>query len=200
MVLTCTLGASVIAGIDREFAAHAVHRGAGLQRRLGRPILSFPFFFIFLFLSYFFSACLRSPPFVPHCVSQRTRFMPFVTCSSGADLSPCTSRARLVPVRAWSCWRRSATPRDHGCSPSQSQGFYARHGRVDPVAGNHQSLNVGSVQPPQTQGKVQSAVRLALSGIYLLQASARTGLTDCQTISNVPKELILPIITGFERW
>jgi hypothetical protein len=65
---------------------------------------------------------------------------------------------------------------------------------------HHQSLNVGSVQPPQTQGKVQSAVRLALSGIYLLQASARTGLIDCQTISNVPKELILPIITGFERW
>ena len=35
MVLTCTLGASVIAGIDRELAALAVHRGAGLQRRLG---------------------------------------------------------------------------------------------------------------------------------------------------------------------
>jgi hypothetical protein len=79
-------------------------------------------------------------------------------------------------------------------------------GASTPSAGNtvepirHQSLNVGSVQPPQTQGKVQSAVRLALSGRYLLQASARTGLTDCQTISNVPKELILPIITGFERW
>ena len=30
-------------------------------------------------------------------------------------------------------------------------------------------LNVGSVHPPQTQGKVQSAVSLALSGIYLLR-------------------------------
>jgi hypothetical protein len=64
----------------------------------------------------------------------------------------------------------------------------------------HHSLNVGSVQPPQTQGKVQSAVRLVLSGRYLLQASARTGLIDCQMISNVPEELILPIMTGFERW
>src|SRR5215468_8503502 len=62
------------------------------------------------------------------------------------------------------------------------------------------SLNVGSVQPPQTQGKVQSAVRLALSGMYLLQASPRTGLIDCQMISNVPEALILPIMTGFERW
>jgi hypothetical protein len=40
--------------------------------------------------------------------------------------------------------------------------------------GRHQSLNVGSMHPPQTQGKVQSAVRLALSGMYQLQASART--------------------------
>ena len=63
----------------------------------------------------------------------------------------------------------------------------------------HHSLNVGSVHPPQTQGKVQSAVRLALSGMYLLQASARTGLIDCQMTSKVPEEFILPIMTGLER-
>jgi hypothetical protein len=63
----------------------------------------------------------------------------------------------------------------------------------------HHSLNVGSMHPPQTHGKVQSAVRLALSGRYLLQASARTGLVDCQMISKVPEEFILPIKTGLER-
>jgi hypothetical protein len=63
----------------------------------------------------------------------------------------------------------------------------------------HQSLNVGSMHPPQTQGKVQSAVRLALSGMYLLQASARTGLIDCQMTSKVPEEFILPIMTGLDR-
>ena len=63
----------------------------------------------------------------------------------------------------------------------------------------HHSLNVGSMHPPQTQGKVQSAVRLALSGMYLLQASARTGLIDCQMTSKVPEEFILPIMTGLER-
>lgn len=47
----------------------------------------------------------------------------------------------------------------------------------------HQSLNVGSVHPPQTQGNVQSAVRLALSGRYLLHAEALIGLIDRQTTS-----------------
>jgi hypothetical protein len=65
--------------------------------------------------------------------------------------------------------------------------------------GLHQSLNVGSMHPPQTQGKVQSAVRLPLSGTYLLQASARTGLIDCQMTSKVPEEFILPIMTGLEE-
>ena len=63
----------------------------------------------------------------------------------------------------------------------------------------HHSLKVGSMHPPQTQGKVQSAVRWALSGMYLLQASARTGLIDCQITSKVPDEFILPIMTGLER-
>ena len=63
----------------------------------------------------------------------------------------------------------------------------------------HQSLNVGSMHPPQTQGNVQSAVRLALSGMYLLQASALTGLIDCQMTSKVPEEFTRPIITGLER-
>ena len=63
----------------------------------------------------------------------------------------------------------------------------------------HHSLNVGSMHPPQTQGKVQSAVRFALSGMYLLQASARTGWIDCQMTSKVPEEFILPIMTGLER-
>src|ERR1700716_1367080 len=31
---------------------------------------------------------------------------------------------------------------------------------------DYQSLNVGSAHPPHTQGKIQSAVSLALSGIY----------------------------------
>jgi len=64
---------------------------------------------------------------------------------------------------------------------------------------SHQSLNVGSTHPPQTQGKVQSAVSLALSGMNLLQASALTGLIDCQMTSKVPEEFTLPIITGLER-
>jgi hypothetical protein len=63
----------------------------------------------------------------------------------------------------------------------------------------HHSLKVGSMQPPHTQGKVQSAVRLALSGIYLLQASALTGLIDRQMTSKAPEEFILPIMTGLER-
>src|SRR6476660_414919 len=46
----------------------------------------------------------------------------------------------------------------------------------------HQSLNVGSVHPPQTQGNVQSAMRLALTGRYLLQTEALIGLIDLQTI------------------
>ena len=63
----------------------------------------------------------------------------------------------------------------------------------------YHSLNVGSMHPPQTQGKVQSAVRLALSGMYQLQASARTGSIDCQMTSKVPEEFIFPIMTGLER-
>jgi len=63
----------------------------------------------------------------------------------------------------------------------------------------HHSLNVGSMHPPQNQGKVQSAVRFALSGMYLLQASARTGLIDCQMTPKVPEVFILPIMTGLER-
>ena len=70
--------------------------------------------------------------------------------------------------------------------------------RVTRFLGRHQSLNVGSMHPPQTQGNVQSAVRLALSGMYLLQASALTGLIDCQMTSKVPEEFTLPIITGLE--
>src|SRR5712692_1052686 len=57
----------------------------------------------------------------------------------------------------------------------------------------------GSVQLPQTHGKVQSAVSLALSGMYLLQASAMTGSLVCHTTSNWPLAWISPIITGFER-
>src|SRR5450755_491167 len=63
----------------------------------------------------------------------------------------------------------------------------------------HQSLYVGSVHPPQTQGNVQSAVRLALSGRYLLQTEALMGLIDLQTTSKVPEELSLPIMAGFDR-
>ena len=64
----------------------------------------------------------------------------------------------------------------------------------------HHSLNVGSAHPPQTQGKVQSAVSLALSGMYRLQTEALIGLMERQTTSKVPEELILPIIEGFDRW
>ena len=53
----------------------------------------------------------------------------------------------------------------------------------------HQSLNVGSVHPPQTQGNVQSAMRFALMGRYLLQTEALIGLIDRQTTSKVPEEL-----------
>ena len=73
-------------------------------------------------------------------------------------------------------------------------GFLTRSAHVP-----HHSLYVGSMHPPQTQGKVQSAVRLALSGMYLLHASARIGLIDCQMTLKVPEEFILPIMTGLER-
>ena len=78
---------------------------------------------------------------------------------------------------------------------SSSEARSVAHQKTD----RHQSRNVGSVQPPQTQGKVQSAVRFALSGRYLLQGSARTGLIDCQTTSKFPEEFILPIMAGLER-
>src|SRR3954447_25050248 len=64
----------------------------------------------------------------------------------------------------------------------------------------HQSLYVGSVHPPQTHGNVQSAMRLALSGRYLLQTEALIGLMDLQTTSNVPVASSLPIIAGLDRW
>jgi hypothetical protein len=64
---------------------------------------------------------------------------------------------------------------------------------------NYHSLNVGSAHPPQTQGKVQSAVSLALSGICLLQTEALIGLIDRQTTSKLPMGLSLPIMAGFER-
>src|SRR5882762_12033934 len=79
-------------------------------------------------------------------------------------------------------------------NPRSEAGGIARERRD-----RHHSLNVGSMHPPQTQGKVQSAVRLELSGMYLLHASARTGLIDCQMTSKVPEEFILPIMTGLER-
>ena len=65
---------------------------------------------------------------------------------------------------------------------------------------SYQSLNVGSAQPPHTQGKVQSAVSFALLGKYLLQASALMGFIDCQTTSNSPVASILPIMTGLDKW
>src|ERR1700709_771293 len=55
--------------------------------------------------------------------------------------------------------------------------FRSSHGaRLDLPRSDYQSLNVGSAHPPHTQGKVQSAVSLALSGIYLLQTEALIGL------------------------
>ena len=64
----------------------------------------------------------------------------------------------------------------------------------------HHSLNVGSAHPPQTQGKVQSAVSFALSGMYRLQTEGLIGLIERQTTSKVPAEFILPIMAGFDRW
>lgn len=100
-------------------------------------------------------------------------------------------------------------PRPIGRDPP-SLSFSKRGSRLLQIAGStsrrrlkrsdcHQSLNVGSTHPPQTQGNVQSAVRLALSGMYLLQASALTGLMDCQMTSKVPERFTLPIMTGLER-
>ena len=53
----------------------------------------------------------------------------------------------------------------------------------------HHFLNVGSGHPPQTQGKVQSAVNLALSGMNRLQTEALIGLVERQTTSKVPDGL-----------
>src|ERR1700709_2905061 len=78
--------------------------------------------------------------------------------------------------------------------------FRSSHGaRLDLAGSDYQALNVGSAHPPHTQGKVQSAVSLALSGIYLLQTEALIGLIDRQTTSKVPAELSLPIMAGLER-
>src|ERR1700761_319276 len=91
-------------------------------------------------------------------------------------------------------------PNMNMASASFSSSFFRKpRGVARKRRDRHHSLNVGSMHPPQTQGKVQSAVRLALSGMYLLQASARTGFIDCQMTSKVPEEFILPIMTGLER-
>ena len=55
----------------------------------------------------------------------------------------------------------------------------------------HHSLNVGSAHPPQTQGKVQSAVSLALSGMYRLQTEALIGFMERQTTSKLPSGIEL---------
>ena len=67
------------------------------------------------------------------------------------------------------------------------------------ISTGYLSLKVGSVHPPQIQGKVQSAVRFALSGRYLLQTEALIGLIDCQTTSKLPEAWSLPIMAGLER-
>ena len=87
------------------------------------------------------------------------------------------------PFPAFYCWWRQEHGRtipltDISLRPCLCAGSY------------HHSLNVGSAHPPQTQGKVQSAVSFALSGIYRLQTEALTGLIERQTTSKVPEELI----------
>ena len=58
--------------------------------------------------------------------------------------------------------------------PGARSPFYLKRNRISPLPADemvecgtfhHQSLNVGSAHPPQTQGKLQSAVSLALSGM-----------------------------------
>ena len=81
--------------------------------------------------------------------------------------------------------------------PGVSISRHRRH--PDQPLACHQSLYVGSVHPPQTQGNVQSAILLALSGRYLLQTDALIGLIDRQTTSKVPVASSLPIMAGLDR-
>jgi hypothetical protein len=64
---------------------------------------------------------------------------------------------------------------------------------------DYHSLNVGSAHPPHTQGKVQSAVSFAPSGMYRLHTEALIGFMERQTTSNLPSGLSLPIMAGLER-
>jgi hypothetical protein len=75
--------------------------------------------------------------------------------------------------------------REGGYPPPQRDRQAPRGGWVFRAeASAYSTLYFGSVQLPQTHGKVQSAVSLALSGIYLLQASATIGSLVCHTTSN----------------
>ena len=112
------------------------------------------------------------------------------------DQKPGPGQALAVAEAVWSLPDRSLN--EIAARGLPSMGGY-KLAALQKRRDRHQSLNVGSMHPPQTQGKVQSAVRLALSGRYLLHASALTGLIDCQMTSNVPEKFILPIMTGLER-
>ena len=115
---------------------------------------------------------------------------------SEADLGSRPSQEFIPQQRTW----QSAGSTSASCHSRTSKVLSVEaRGIARKRRDRHHSLNVGSMHPPQTQGKVQSAVRLALSGMYLLQAFARTGLIDCQMTSKVPEEFILPIMTGLER-
>jgi hypothetical protein len=83
------------------------------------------------------------------------------------------------------------------CGAEDGSFAACRCGAVGRIVTNPRKLVL--CNPPQTQGKVQSAVRLALSGMYLLHASARIGLIDRQMTSNLPEAPILPIMAGLER-
>ena len=91
------------------------------------------------------------------------------------------ARSSSAANPAPACGRREHGAVECGVPP-------AVHLRDSPA---RQSLYLGSVQLPQTQGKVQSAILPLSSARYGLQASALIASLVCQTTSNWPSGLDL---------
>ena len=99
----------------------------------------------------------------------------FIVDMTSADLY---STPLPLPPRLGTRGEREVTLPDGGITRRRGEGGCSVRKRA------YSTLYFGSVQLPQTHGKVQSAVSLELSGMYLLQASAMTGSLVCHTTSN----------------
>jgi hypothetical protein len=100
--------------------------------------------------------------------------------------------ARMPPIEGLQMLQRIVAP------SGQLQRNCIDPGTSRAITTRAQSLTVGSTQPPQIHGKVQSAVSAAVAGRYLLQASGAIVACERQMTSNSPLSLTFPIIAGFD--